>query len=94
MFHRLHIGIDRYAGPHIQWLRGAVRDNGALHALFADTLGTKPVTLADQAATASAIRATLAALASQAADEDMLRSRMRDTAARIITSRTNDAPIG
>jgi ATP-dependent DNA helicase len=72
MFRGLHIGIDRYADPHIQWLSGAVRDAEALHALYADTFGTGPVLLADQAATASAIRAALTALAPQAADGDMV----------------------
>jgi len=72
MFRGLHIGIDRYADPNIQWLSGAVRDAEALHALFADTFGTGAVLLTDKAATAPAIRGALVALASDAVAEDIV----------------------
>ncbi len=72
MFRGLHIGIDRYADPNIQWLSGAVRDAEALHALFADTFGSKPALLTDESATGSAIRAALEALAFEAEDDDIV----------------------
>jgi len=72
MFRGLHIGIDRYADPRVQWLSGAVRDAEALHALFADTLGEEAVLLTDDGATAATIRAALAALATTAADDDVI----------------------
>jgi ATP-dependent DNA helicase len=68
MFRSLHVGIDRYADPGLQWLSGAVRDAEALHALFADTFGTGPALLCDKAATASGIRTALVTLASEADD--------------------------
>ena len=51
MFRGLHIGIDRYADPNVQWLSGAVRDAEALHAMFAGTSGTGAVLLTDKALT-------------------------------------------
>ena len=68
----LHIGIDRYADPRIQWLSGAVRDAQALHALFADTFGNEGVLLSDEAGTAAAIREALATLATAADDDDVI----------------------
>jgi len=73
MFRGLHVGIDHYADPDLQWLTGAVRDAEALHALFADTFGTTSVALlTDKAATASAIRAALATLAEEADADDIV----------------------
>ena len=40
VFHGLFVGIDRYASPGINELAFAERDARALHALFADTLGS------------------------------------------------------
>jgi len=72
MFRSLHVGIDRYADPGLQWLSGAVRDAEALHALFADTFGTGPALLCDKAATASGIRTALMTLASEAGADDIV----------------------
>lgn len=72
MFRGLHIGIDRYADARVQWLSSAVRDADALHALFADTFGVEGQLLADETATAAAIRNGLSALATAAADDDIV----------------------
>jgi helicase len=57
----------------VQWLSGAVPDASALHALFADTFnGAEVVLLTDEAATASAIRAALTALAATADSDDAI----------------------
>lgn len=72
MFQGLHIGIDRYADARVQWLSGAVRDADASHALFADTFGVEGKLLADETATAAAIRDGLSALATVAADDDIV----------------------
>lgn len=72
-FHRLFIGIDRYADNKISSLGGAVRDASALHALFADMLsGESHVLLNDEQATASAFRSALARLSSKAASDDIV----------------------
>lgn len=72
-FHGLFIGIDRYADLNIQWLSGAVRDARAIHALFADTIpDSSHVLLTDGDATASGIRAALAALAAQSGPDDVV----------------------
>jgi len=72
MFRSLHVGVDRYADPGLQWLSGAVRDAEALHALFADTFGMGPALLCDKAATASGIRTALVTLASEAGADDVV----------------------
>ncbi len=72
-FRGLHIGIDHYADPELQWLTGAVRDAEALHALFADNFGIiSSALLTDKAATASAIRAALSTLAEEADADDIV----------------------
>lgn len=72
-FRGLHIGIDHYADPELQWLTGAVRDAEALHALFADNFGIiSSALLTDKAATASAIRATLSTQAEEADADDIV----------------------
>jgi helicase len=69
----MHIGIDHYADPELQWLTGAVRDAEALHALFADNFGIiSSALLTDKAATASAIRAALSTLAEEADADDIV----------------------
>lgn len=72
MFRGLHIGIDRYADPRVQWLSGAVRDAEALHALFADTFDVEGGLLTDETATAAAIRDSLTDLATTAVDDDIV----------------------
>lgn len=54
-FRGLFIGIDRYASADINWLGCARRDAVAMHALFADTLGSGGTLLIDEQATRSAI---------------------------------------
>jgi len=58
-FHGLFIGINRYQTRRIKRLASAVRDAGALHALFSDNLGGSSSLLVDATATRSAIVATL-----------------------------------
>jgi len=54
-FHGVFIGIDRYASPAIDWLGCAERDAIALHALFADNLGSGGEPLTGDAAITAAI---------------------------------------
>jgi len=68
VFRGLFVGIDRYASTQISWLDCARRDARAMHALFADTLGTGAIQLLDREATRIAIEQHFAALA--ACDED------------------------
>lgn len=72
MFRSLHIGVDKYADRRVPWLSGAVRDAQALHALFSDTFGAESELVADDSATADGIRNRLAALASDATEEDIV----------------------
>ena len=54
------------------WLRGAVRDAGALHALFLDSLGGDARLLTDDQATGEAIRTALRDLADESTDSDVV----------------------
>lgn len=70
-FHGVFIGIDRYASPAIDWLGCAERDAIALHALFADNLGSGGELLTGDAATTAAIVERLQAL-EQVSEEDFV----------------------
>ena len=71
-FRGLFIGIDRYADSRVSWLGGATRDAQALHALFDDTFAGDEELLADEDATAGAIRAKLTDLAARSTDDDVV----------------------
>jgi replicative superfamily II helicase len=72
-FHSLFVGIDRYKDSRINWLSGAVRDAGALHALFADTIpGSSHVLLTDADATRDGIRSALESLVMETKPEDIV----------------------
>ena len=68
-FRGIFVGIDRYAAPGVNWLSCARRDAVALHALFADTLGTGGRLLTDEEAPLRAIREALESLKSADPDD-------------------------
>ncbi|MBL8685720.1 MAG: DEAD/DEAH box helicase, partial [Myxococcales bacterium] len=68
-FHGLFVGIDRFQSSRINWLTCARRDAVALHALFADTLGSGGVLLTDEQATRAELERQFEALARSAPDD-------------------------
>ena len=66
------MGVNRYDSPDIDFLASAVHDATALHALFADNLGTDCRLITDEDATTARLRSELQNLQTASSAEDVV----------------------